>query len=224
MNLDYLFDNWRRVLDLTVEHLQITAIALLVALAVALPLGVLVATVKPLSLPVLALLGVIYTIPSLAFLAFLIPSLHLGKRPAVVVLAAYAQLALVRNIAAAVRGVDPAALEAARGMGMTRWQALRLVRLPLALPVVIAGIRIATVTTISLATVTAWVNAGGLGSLLFDGIARDYPSQILAGAVAITALALLIDAGFRMMERITPAARAARTGSAGRSASRGAQA
>jgi osmoprotectant transport system permease protein len=199
MNLDYLFDNWRRVLDLTVEHLQITAIALLVALAVALPLGVLVATVKPLSLPVLALLGVIYTIPSLAFLAFLIPSLHLGKRPAVVVLAAYAQLALVRNIAAAVRGVDPAALEAARGMGMTRWQALRLVRLPLALPVVIAGIRIATVTTISLATVTAWVNAGGLGSLL-------------------------IDAGFRMMERITPAARAARTGSAGRSASRGAQA
>jgi osmoprotectant transport system permease protein len=202
MTLDYLFDNWRRVLDLTGEHLQISAIAMLLALALALPLGLLVATVRPLSLPLLSLLGAIYTIPSLAFLAILIPSLHLGKRPAVVVLAAYAQLALVRNIAAAVRGVDPAALEAAQGMGMTRWQALRLVRFPLALPVVIAGIRVAMVTTISLATVTAWVNAGGLGSLLFDGIARNYPSQILAGAVAITALALL--------ERITPAARAAR--------------
>jgi osmoprotectant transport system permease protein len=210
MNLDYLFDNWRRVLDLTGEHLQISAVAMLLALALALPLGLLVATVRPLSLPVLSLLGAIYTVPSLAFLAVLIPSLHLGKRPAVVVLAAYAQLALVRNIAAAVRGVDPAALEAAQGMGMTRWQALRLVRFPLALPVVIAGIRVAMVTTISLATVTAWVNAGGLGSLLFDGIARNYPSQILAGAVAITALALLIDAGFRMIERITPAARAAR--------------
>jgi osmoprotectant transport system permease protein len=210
MNLDYLFDNWRRVLDLTGEHLQISAVAMLLALALALPLGLLVATVRPLSLPLLSLLGAIYTVPSLAFLAVLIPSLHLGKRPAVVVLAAYAQLALVRNIAAAVRGVDPAALEAAQGMGMTRWQALRLVRFPLALPVVIAGIRVAMVTTISLATVTAWVNAGGLGSLLFDGIARNYPSQILAGAVAITALALLIDAGFRMIERITPAARAAR--------------
>ena len=212
MNLDYLIDHWRRVLDLTGEHLQITAIALMVALAVAVPLGIVVATIKPLSLPILAALGVIYTIPSLAFLAFLIPSLHLGKRPAIVVLAAYAQLALVRNFAAALRGVDRAALEAAQGMGMTRWQVLRQVRAPLAMPVMIAGIRIATVTTISLATVTAWVNAGGLGVLLFDGISRDYPSEILAGAIAISALALLIDGGFRIIERLTPAARAATAG------------
>jgi osmoprotectant transport system permease protein len=210
MNLDYLFENEGRVWDLTVDHLQLTATALAIALIVAIPLGVLVATVRSVSLPVLVLLGIVYTIPSLALLAFLIPYLGLGRKPAVVVLAAYAQLALVRNIAAALRGVDAATLEAARGVGMTWGQAFVRVRLPLALPVFVAGIRIALVTTISLATVTAWINAGGLGSLLFDGISRQYPSEILAGAVAITALALCADALLRMLERLTPAARAMR--------------
>lgn len=208
MNLDYLVDNWRHVLGLTVEHLELTGIALLFALILALPLGILVVSVRPLSLPIMLTLGAIYTIPSLAFLAFLIPSLHLGKRPAIIVLAAYAQLALVRNFAAALHGVDPATIEAARGSGMTWGQILWRIRLPLALPVLIAGLRIATVTTIGLATITAWVNAGGLGSLLFDGISRDYPSQILAGAVAITGLSLLIDLALRVAERLTPAARA----------------
>jgi osmoprotectant transport system permease protein len=211
MNLDYLFDNWRQVLDLTGQHLELTGIALAVALVIALPLGIVVATVRPLSLPIMVVLSLIYTIPSLAFLAFLIPSLHLGRRPAIVVLAAYAQLALVRNIAAALRGVDPATIEAARGAGMTWRQVLWRVRLPLALPVLIAGLRIATVTTIGLATITAWINAGGLGSLLFDGISRDYPSQILAGTVAIVALSLLIDLVLRVAEWLTPAARARRS-------------
>jgi osmoprotectant transport system permease protein len=211
MNLDYLFDNWRQVLDLTGQHLELTGLALAVALVIALPLGIMVATVRPLSLPIMVMLSLIYTIPSLAFLAFLIPSLHLGRRPAIVVLAAYAQLALVRNIAAALRGVDPATIEAARGAGMTWGQVFWRVRLPLALPVLIAGLRIATVTTIGLATITAWVNAGGLGSLLFDGISRDYPSQILAGTVAIVALSLLIDLLLRVAEWLTPAARARRS-------------
>ena len=211
MNLDYLFDNWRHVLDLTGQHLELTGLALAVALVIALPLGIVVATVRPLSLPIMVALSLIYTIPSLAFLAFLIPSLHLGRRPAIVVLAAYAQLALVRNIAAALRGVDPATIEAARGAGMTWGQVLWRVRLPLALPVLIAGLRIATVTTIGLATITAWINAGGLGSLLFDGISRDYPSQILAGTVAIVALSLLIDLLLRVAEWLTPAARARRS-------------
>jgi osmoprotectant transport system permease protein len=208
MNFDYLFDNWRYVLDLTVEHLELTGVSLLVALVIAVPRGVLVVTVKRLSLPIMLALGAIYTIPSLAFLAFLIPSLHLGKRPAIAVLAAYAQLALVRNFAAGLRGVEPATIEAATGTGMTWGQVLWRVRLPLALPVLIAGLRIATVTTISLATITAWVNAGGLGTLLFDGISRQYYSEILAGAVAITALALVIDLALRIAERLTPAARA----------------
>jgi osmoprotectant transport system permease protein len=208
MNLDYLFDNWRRVFDLAVDHLQLSLVAMAIALAIAVPLGVLVAAVRPLSLPVMIALGIAYTIPSLAFLAFLIPWLNLGRKPAIAVLVVYAQLTLVRNIAAGLRGVDSSTIEAASGIGMTRWQVFRAVRLPLALPIVIAGIRIATVTTISLATITAWIGAGGLGTLLFDGISRDYPSQILAGAVAITALALAMDLFLRLLESLTPTRRA----------------
>jgi osmoprotectant transport system permease protein len=210
MNFEFLFDRWRYVLDLAGEHLQLSLISLAIAVVLALPLGVVVATVRRLSLPIMLILGVIYTIPSLAFLAFLIPSLHLGRKPAIFVLVAYAQLSLVRNIAAALRGVDAPTLEAARGIGMTPLQVFWKVRFPLALPILIAGLRIALVTTIGLATVTAWVDAGGLGTLLFEGISRDYPSEILAGAVAITILSLSIDLILRILERLAPATRARR--------------
>ncbi|MFT4039332.1 MAG: ABC transporter permease, partial [Thermomicrobiales bacterium] len=146
--------------------------------------------------------------PSLAFLALLIPSLGIGRMPAVIVLAAYAQIFLVRNIVAGLRGVDAATLEAARGLGMTRWQEFWRVRWPLALPVMIAGLRTASVTTISLATIAAWIGAGGLGVLLFEGIGRDDPNRILAGAIAITALAILTDAILRFVESRTAIRRA----------------
>lgn len=210
MNLDYLTSHWRQVLDLTGQHLQLTFTTLVIALAIAIPLGVLAARMRPLTLPVLGTLGGIYTIPSLAFLAFLIPSVGIGRTNALIVLVAYAQIFLVRNIVAGLRGVDPDTLEAARGLGMTAWQVFSKVQFPLALPVIIAGIRTALVTTISLATVTAWVNAGGLGALLFDGINRDYPSETLAGAIAITVLALIADGAMRLLGRFTSAARAAR--------------
>ena len=176
----------------------------------ALPLGILISRLPVLSVPVLGALDVLYTIPTLALLSFLIPTLGIGREPAILVLAAYAQLALVRNISTALRGVDPALLEAARGMGMTGFQVLRKVRLPLAAPILLAGVRIAAVSIISLASVTAWVNAGGLGTLLFDGITRDYPSMILAGTIAIVGIALAVDVIFRLLERLTPTARAYR--------------
>lgn len=210
MNLDYLRENWEKVLDLTLEHIELSALALCLGLLVAIPLTILVTLRSEIRLPVLLILGAIYTIPSLAFLAFLIPFLGLGRDPALFVLAAYAQLALVRNFSAGLQGVDSQVLEAADGVGMTKTQSLLRVRLPLALPVLIAGLRIAAVTTISLATITAWVNAGGLGTLLFDGISRDNPSMILAGTVAITVLALTVDLLFRGLETVTPAARAQR--------------
>jgi osmoprotectant transport system permease protein len=210
MNLDYLIENWRHVSDLAGDHLLLSSIALGIGLLLALPMGVLVAAVPRLSLPVLSALGIIYTIPSLAFLAFLIPSQGLGRRPAIIVLAAYAQLALVRNIATGLRGVDPAIVEAASGTGMTRLQIFMRVRLPLALPVLVAGVRIAAVATISFASITAWIAAGGLGTLMFDGIARGNESMILSGAIAIVALALVTDALLRLLERSTPASRAAR--------------
>lgn len=210
MTFDYLLDRPGRVFDLAIDHLVLSGTALAIALAVALPLALVIASVPRLAFPTLSVLGIVYTIPSLALLAFLIPWLGLGRQPAIVVLAAYAQLALVRNTAAGLRGVDQATLEAARGTGMTAWQQFKMVRLPLALPVLIAGVRIAAVSTISLATVTAWINAGGLGTLLFDGIARNNASMSLAGATAIVLLAVSVDVLLRLAERMTPAVRARR--------------
>lgn len=210
--LDYLIERWPEVLDLTVEHLQISTVAIVLALAIAIPLGIFAARVRPLTLPILAILGAIYTIPSLALLAFLIPSLGLGRRNAIVVLAAYAQLFLVRNVVAGLRGVDRAAIEAATGLGMTPFQVFRRVEWPLALPIILAGLRTAFVTTISLTSLTAWINAGGLGDLLFEGAARGpYAAQIWAGAIAITALALVADAVLRTVARFTAVARATRS-------------
>ena len=210
MNFDYLFDHWREVLHLTWEHIVLCGIAIFLALIFAIPLGILISAMPRLRFTTIAILGAIYTIPSLAFLAFLIPSMGLGRQPAVVVLAAYAQLALVRNMQTGLTGVDPRVIEAASGVGMTPWQSLTRVRLPLALPVLIAGLRIATVSTISLATITAWISAGGLGTLLFEGIARNSPSRILAGTIAITALALLTDFLLRFAESMTAISRARR--------------
>lgn len=201
MSLDYLINQRQRVLDLTLEHLEMTLLAVAVALVFAIPLGIIAARYRFATLPIFGLVGAIYTIPSLAALALLIPLVGLGRTPAIIVLAAYAQLFLVRNIAAGLRGVDPAVLEAARGMGMAGWQVLLRVQIPLALPVIVAGIRIAVVTTISLATITAWINAGGLGTLLFNGITRNNQSMILAGTIAVTGLALLADLLLRLLER-----------------------
>jgi osmoprotectant transport system permease protein len=212
VSLDYLFRRWDRVWALTLEHLSLSASAILLALVIAIPLGILAARFPRVSTPLLGFLGAIYTIPSLAFLALLIPVLGIGREPAIVVLAAYAQIFLVRNIAAGLRGVDSATLEAASGLGMTRWQQFIKVRWPLALPVVIAGLRTASVTTISLATVAAWIGAGGLGTLLFEGISRLDPNRILAGTIAITALALLTDALLRFAESMTAISRARRVG------------
>jgi len=210
MSLDYLFDNWRRVLELAIEHLELSLLSVGIGLLFALPIGMLVARYGRLEVPVLGGLSVVYTLPSLAVLALLIPILGLGRQPAILTLAAYSQVFLVRNIVTGLRGVDPDTIEAARGVGMTAWQVFTRVRLPLALPVMLAGVRIALVTTISLATVAAWIRAGGLGTLLFDGITRNNGSMILAGAVAITALALLVDLVLRLVEALTPVARARR--------------
>ena len=215
LSLDYLFDHPREIFDLAIEHLVLSLTVIVLGLVIALPLGVLAARFRRLTLPLLSFLGALYTVPSLAFLAVLIPSLGLGRDNAIVVLVAYAQIFLVRNVVAGLRGVDAATLEAARGLGMTPWQVFRRVRWPLALPIVMAGIRTALVTTISLATMAAAVDGGGLGELLFIGLLRMSAPQVglpmvLAGAIAITALAILSDLVLRVAERQTTATRARR--------------
>lgn len=183
------------------EHLLLTFVSLAIALAIAFPLGVLTARNPRLGALTLGILNVIYTIPSLALLAILVAIFGLGMPTAIVALVAYAQMILVRNVAEGLRGVSPAALDAADGLGFTRRQRLLRVEIPLALPAIVGGIRIVTVALIGIATVAAWIDAGGLGTLVFEGLHQDDPDKIVAGSLAAIVLALLADAALRLAER-----------------------
>lgn len=210
MDLRYLRENPDVVWEKTLEHLDLSLTALAIALPLAIVLGILATRIRWLTTPIVSSVSILYTIPSFAFMAFLIPSFGIGRQPALIVLVTYAQLFLVRNIVAGLKSVDPAILEAARGLGMNELQLFMKIWLPLALPVILAGIRTALLAIIAMATLTGFINAGGLGELMFAGIARLYPSQVLAGTIAVTALAIAIDLLMRVLERFTPVARARR--------------
>ncbi len=199
--MTYLLNNMGRVGQLTWEHLRFSAIALLIALLIALPLAVGIARVRWLRGPVLGVLGVIYTIPSLSLLVLLIPFTGLSATTAIIALVAYAQLVLVRNTLVGLTGIDPAIVEAARGMGMSGWQRLWRVELPLALPLIVAGARLAAISVIGIGTIAAFVSAGGLGVLLFEGVRTTNPQKIVAGAIAVSALAIGVNLLLRLLER-----------------------
>ncbi len=201
--MNYLLDNFQYVGMLFVQHLQMTLEVLGISLFIALPVGVLIVRVHWLHGPVLGVLGVIYTIPSLSLFVLLIPLFGLGVTPAVIALVAYAQLMLVRNWAIGLAGIDPAIIEAAKGLGMTGWQQFRLVEFPLSLPMLLAGTRIATVSTIGIATIAAYINAGGLGTLLFVGVETGNSQKILAGSLAVSLLAVGINYLLRYLEHRT---------------------
>jgi len=199
--MSYLLDNLPYVGQLFAQHLLITASVLAIALLIAVPLGVLISRNRRLRGPVLGVLGVIYTIPSLSLFVVLIPIFGLGVTPAVIALVAYAQLMLVRNWTIGLTGIDPAIIEAAKGVGMNGWQRFWQVEFPLALPLLLAGIRLATVSTIGIATIAAYINAGGLGTLLFVGVVTANSEKILAGALAVSLLAIAANYLLRFFER-----------------------
>jgi len=199
--VSYLLRHPLLVAHLTLQHLEIVGTSLFIALIFAIPIGIFAARQPRAAGPLLALLSIIYTIPSLALFALLIPLLGLGFWTAVAGLAAYAQMILVRNTSAALVGVDPAVVDAARGMGMSDAQVLWQVQRPLAMPIFIAGVRVATVSLIGIATIAAWINAGGLGVLVLDGIEHDYAAKAVAGALAAVVLAFAADYALRHLER-----------------------
>jgi osmoprotectant transport system permease protein len=198
--MDYLIYNWDRVWPRIVEHLTVSGLSLALALAIALPLGLLLNRKQALASPVLVVLGVIYSIPSLALLAILVTIVGIGLQPAVIALTAYALVVLVRNTMVGFNNVDPAVKEAATGMGMSGRQMLWRIEVPLAMPVVVAGIRIAALSTIALTAVAGLaVGAGGLGQILKEGI--NNPSKLYAGVISIAAIAIATDGLFRLLER-----------------------
>jgi osmoprotectant transport system permease protein len=199
--MTYLLNFPDVVLRLFSQHIQITLAALVVAAVIALPLGWLLHRRPWLSGPVLGVLGIIYTIPSIALIIFLIPLFGLNARSVIVALILYCQVVLVRNTLAGLKGIDPAVMEAARGMGMSGWQAAWRVQLPLALPVILAGVRLAAVVSVAITTVGAKFGAGGLGVLLFDGIAQNRMDKIWLGGILVGVLALAISIGLQRVER-----------------------
>lgn len=189
----------------TLEHLELTAVAVGIAIVIGVPLGAYLVRERFLAGPVLAVIGVIQTVPSLALLGLLIPLLGIGEKPALLALFLYALLPIVRNTFAGLDGIEPAALDAARGMGMSERQILTKVSLPLALPVVMGGIRTSTVINVGVATLAALIGAGGLGKFIFRGIAMVDAETVLAGAIPAALLALLLDGLLALVERrLTP--------------------
>lgn len=212
MYLDWMFNNPDIVWEATLEHLRICFLAIGIALPLAAGLSILSVIFGPVRQPILWIVGILYTIPSLAMLAFLIPSQGLGVRPTIILLVLYAQVFLVRNFITGLTGVNADAIEAGYGVGMNTWQTLVRVWIPMALPVMLAGVRIALTTIVGLAVLGGWAAAGGLGEVLFMGINTANPQRVMAGVVAIVALALVIDGLMRAVDSLTPMARATRAG------------
>jgi len=183
------------------QHIGLVAISTAMAALIGLPLGVLVARRPAWRRPVLGLANVFQTIPSLALFGLLIPVFGIGAWTAISALVVYALLPIVRNTYVGITGVDPAVREAGRGMGMTEGELLRLVELPLAAGVILAGVRIATVVSVGIATIAAAIGAGGLGVYIFRGVATVDNTLILAGAIPAALLALLADAVLGFVER-----------------------
>jgi osmoprotectant transport system permease protein len=200
--VNYLLQNPERVLRATGQHLVISAVALAIALVIALPLGIALAHRPKLYPPVMGGLSVLYTIPSISLLVLLIPLMGLGFWPTIFALVIYCQAILVRNVVAGIKGVDPAVADVARGMGLNPNQILIRVELPLALPVILAGVRIATVSIISIAMVAAFFDAGGLGAIVREGISQDYGDKIIAGVIAVAAIAIACEQGLRALSRL----------------------
>lgn len=182
-----------QLISKTVEHFYISIIALLIAIVVAVPIGILLSKLKRTSNIVLTIAGVLQTIPTLAVLAVMIPIFGVGKMPAIVALFLYVLLPILNNTVIGVQNIDKNIKKAGTSMGMTRFQLMKDVELPLALPLILGGIRLSSVYVISWATLASYVGAGGLGDFVFNGLNLYDPMMIVSAAILVTLLALVVD-------------------------------
>lgn len=203
--IHFMESQWLQLLTKGWEHLYISFLAILLGIIVAVPLGVLLTRVPKIANIVIGIVSVMQTFPSLAILAFFIPIFGIGKVPAIIALFVYSMLPILSNTYTGIKNVDKNLMETGKGMGMKGWEMITSVELPLAIPVIMAGIRLSTVYLIGWATLASFVGAGGLGDLIFDGLNLFQPSLILAGAIPSTILALIFDFGLGKLENwMTP--------------------
>jgi|SRR5919199_3190032 osmoprotectant transport system permease protein len=205
---DWVGRHLREILAAFAEHIELTVIAVAVGFLIAAPLGLLAARRQRVRDPILSLAGIMYTIPSLSLFAMLVPFTGLSVLTSEIGLVSYTLLILIRNIVVGLDAVPQDVLEAARGMGYRRRALLLQIEIPMATPVILAGVRIATVTTIGLVTVTALIGQGGVGRLILDGLIRDFRTELVIGSVLAITLALVADFALAALQRLlTPWAR-----------------
>ena len=201
----YFASNWDEIFELLVEHIELTAIAVGFSLLIGIPLGIFISYVKNTDKAVIGVANVVQAIPSIALLGFMIPLFGVGTVPAVAAVVLYSLLPIVKNTYTGLSNIDKNTVDAAKAIGLKPWQVLLKIKLPLALPVIMAGVRVASVTAVGLMTLAAYIGAGGLGSLIFQGVNSVNNNQILSGAIPACLLALLIDGILALVEKlITP--------------------
>lgn len=205
--LNFIYENADKCWFLTLEHIWIVALALFFAILIGVPAGIAITRNEQLARKVINAANILMTTPSIALFGIMLPVLAvigqgLGKVPAVLALVLYSQLPIIRNTHTAIKNVPPEIVDAARGLGMSNWRRLREVEIPLAIPVIIAGLRTAAVMSIGIAAIAAYIGAGGLGVFIQQGIARVYEEMIVAGALLVSFLAVFVDAGMALLERL----------------------
>ncbi len=198
---EFLQTNWEEILHKAWEHLYISLTAVLFGILVAVPLGILLSRMKKGAPLIIGVANIIQTLPSLAVLAFFIPLLGVGKTPAIVALFFYSVLPILRNTYTGIQSVNPNLLESGRGIGMTAWERMFLVEFPLALPIIMAGIRTASVYLIGWATLASFIGGGGLGDYIFIGLNLYQTEYIIAGAIPVIIMAILVDLVFSAIEK-----------------------
>jgi osmoprotectant transport system permease protein len=200
---DYFSRHYSDLLNSLLQHIFLTFVSLFIAMLIALPLGYWLARKRRIAVPVLSVLSIIYAIPSLGMFALLIPFVGLGAKPAIIALVVYSQLILVRNVISGFQGIEPSIIEVAKGMGYSAWRQFVRIELPLALPVILGGVRIASVSVIGIATIAAWINAGGLGGILFEGLYQNSIPKMVWGTLLVSLLALSTNMILLRLEKIT---------------------
>ena len=208
--LQYALDNLELLLTRTIEHISLVGVAVGIATLTGVPIGIAITKNERAAKTVLYIASIIVTIPSIALFGIMIPILSIigqgiGYMPAVIAVLLYSQLPIIRNTYTAINNVDPALREAARGIGMSQNQRLRMVEIPLAVPVIMAGVRTAVVLNIGVMAIAAYIGAGGLGTFISRGISQSDPRQLILGAVAVSVLAIIVDYSLlALQKRLTP--------------------
>ena len=203
--LNYLLDNSSEIIQLLIEHIELTFLSVMIAIVIGVPIGILISYVKKLGKPIIAISNIMQAIPSMALLGFMIPFLGIGTIPAIIMVVLYSLLPIIKNTYIGLENINAEVIEAAEGIGLTKWQILTKVQIPLALPVIMGGVRISAVSAVGLMTLAAFCGAGGLGYLVYAGIRSINNMQILAGAIPACLLALFIDYLLGIVENlVTP--------------------